>query len=316
MQFDERNLDFVDLDQLTVSGDGGSRETTIAYSSCRLLTFKNYGKPFVVFERCPLENPRFENCHLERFRFIDSSMSRPVFRNVRLSRCVLERSMMAEANFDKCDLVELKVSVPKRASAEGLVDFYKRMRVAFQSQGERGEAAHFYYEERFQQLRGHAFPLIPRIPGLPGLAYSGTFVSLCEMYERKQMKGQQIASLLAKNVLRILIMLVYPKFLFRFLREKAKVIPDLVDWLGWGFGERPARVFIWMALLVGSFALRYYVGTDPHLKGNLAESLSCSAFNFATIGCEYRDSLASVEGILGAVSLALMVAGFANRTRY
>jgi hypothetical protein len=82
--------------------------------------------------------------------------------------------MMAEASFDKCDFIELKVSVPKRTSAESLVDFYKRMRVAFQSQGERGEAAQFYYKERFQQLRGHAFPVIPRVPGLLGLAYSGS----------------------------------------------------------------------------------------------------------------------------------------------
>jgi hypothetical protein len=48
LQLDQRNLDFVDLDQLTVSGGGGSRETRIAYSSCRDLTFKNYSKPFVV----------------------------------------------------------------------------------------------------------------------------------------------------------------------------------------------------------------------------------------------------------------------------
>jgi len=62
-----------------VSGRGASWETTIAYSSCRHLTFKQYNKPFVVFEKCALESPRFENCHLERFQFIDSGMSRLSF---------------------------------------------------------------------------------------------------------------------------------------------------------------------------------------------------------------------------------------------
>lgn len=316
MCFDDRNLDFVDIDNLMVSGRGASRQTNIAYSSCRRLTLKNYDKPFVSFEKCPMEEPRFENCQLFGFKFIDSSMSRPVFRNARLSRFVLRRSMMSQANFDKCDLIDLTVSVPKRASAEGLANFYKRLRVAFQSQGERGEASRFYYEERFQQLRGHAFPLIPRNAGLPGLAYSGSLVSLYEHWERKQMDVKQISALLGRNVLRVLTIAIYPKFLLRFLREKFKVIPDTLDWLIWGFGERPSRVFYWMAFVIGSFAFRYYAGENEHLRGNVAESLSCSLYNFATIGCNHRGSFDSVEGILGAILLGTMVAGFSNRTRY
>jgi hypothetical protein len=316
MNFDNRNLDFVDLDHLKVSGGGTSWQTSVAYSSCRRILFTNYNKPFVSFEKCFLDEPRFENSHLERFEFIDCGLSRPVFQDTRLSRCDFRRSGVGQANFEKCDLIDLKVSPPKRSSAESLADFYKRLRVAFQSQGERGEASHFYYNERLQRLRGHVVPLIPRVPGLPGLAYSGPLITLYEQWQRGQMTLRYVVGLLAQNCVRVLKIMLYPPYFLKLLWEKLKVIPELFDWLVWGFGERPARVFAWMILAVGAFTLRYYLGTNEHLRGNLVASLSCSAYNFSTIGCDYRGRFDSMEAICGAVLLGIMVAGFSNRARY
>lgn len=316
MHLDSRNLDFVDLDHLTVSGGMNSWQTSIVYASCRGITFINCNKPFVAFEKCQLDEPRFVSCDLERFEFIDCGLSRPLFQNTRMSRCDFRRSGVGEANFEKCDLIDLKVSPPKRSSAASLADFYKRLRVAFQSQGERGEASRFYYKERLQRLRGHVVPLIPRVPGLPGLAYSGPLISLYEQWQRGQMTLQYVLGLLVKNCVRVLKMLLYPPYLFRFIREKMRVIPDVLDWLVWGFGERPARVFNWMALVIAIFTGKYYVRGGRPLEGDWLESLSCSAYNFATIGCNYRGRFDSVEGILGAILLGIMVAGFSNRTRY
>jgi len=316
MNFDNRNLDFVDLDHLIVSGGGTSWQTSIAYSSCRRIAFTKYKKPFVSFERCELDDPLFENCDLERFEFIDCRISRPVFRNTRMSRCDFRRSGVGQVNLENCDLIDLKVSAPKRSSAEGLADFYKRLRVAFQSQGERNQASHFYYRERLQHLRGHVVPLIPRVSGLPGLVYADPLISLYEEWRRGQRTLRGALGLVARNCGRVLKMLLYPPYLFRLIRAKLKVIPEMFDWLVWGFGERPARVFAWMVLAIGVFTLRYYFGMNPHLQGNLVASLSCSAYNFSTIGCDYRGRFDSIEAISGAVLLGIMVAGFSNRTRY
>jgi hypothetical protein len=103
----------------------------------------------------------------------------------------------------------------------------------------------------------------------------------------------------------------------RFLWLKAKVLPELVDYLLWGFGERPIRIFGWMALVVAAFTASYYSGVDPTMNGNLAEAFACSVKNFATVGCQHAGALdAAGEAIIGIVLLGMMVAGFSNRTRY
>jgi hypothetical protein len=304
------------LDSTTVSGSaetsGGGRKldhpSVVAWNLFTGMYFKAEGLPWAPSGLPP------GSCFIGISFF--RPLARPVFQDTRLSRCDFRRSGVGQANFEKCDLIDLKVSPPKRSSAESLADFYKRLRVAFQSQGERGEASHFYYNERLQRLRGHVVPLIPRVPGLPGLAYSGPLITLYEQWQRGQMTLRHVVGLLAQNCVRVLKMLLYPPYFLKVLWEKLKVIPELFDWLVWGFGERPARVFAWMILAVGAFTLRYYLGTNEHLRGNLVASLSCSAYNFSTIGCDYRGRFNSMEAICGAVLLGIMVAGFSNRARY
>jgi hypothetical protein len=127
---------------------------------------------------------------------------------------------------------------------------------------------------------------------------------------------QHVFGLLAKNCLCALKMLVWPPYLYRVVREKLRVIPDLIDWAVWGFGEKPARVFGWMVFTIGAFTLRYYFGPNQHLRGDLVASFSCAAYTFSTIGCDYRGRFDSLEAVCGAVLLGIMVAGFSNRTRY
>jgi hypothetical protein len=316
--FDQRNLDFVDLDFLTVVGEGRSWETEIAYASCRRLAFKKYSKPFVVFEKSPLEAPVFHSCHLERFKFVESGLSRPRFADVRMSRCELTRCLMWEPSFERCDFVDLKFTPPRRMRAEYLADGYRRLRVAFQSQGNRREASRFYFEERFQMMRALAFPIFPRgAQGLPGLVWADTFNTMYDHWLTRRISRKKIVALLARNVTVMLKILVYPPYSLRFLWLKAKVLPELVDYLLWGFGERPIRIFWWMALVIAAFTASYYSGDTPTMNGNLAEAFACSVKNFATVDCEHAGALdAAGEAIIGIILLGMMVAGFSNRTRY
>jgi len=117
------------------------------------------------------------------------------------------------------------------------------------------------------------------------------------------MDGKRIAELLGTNVLTLLKIAKSPRLVTVIVREKLKMASDLIDWLVWGFGERPGRVFWAMAVLIAAFAARYYTGTNDHLRGNWVEATACSLYNFATIGCDYRGRFDSVEGIIGAILL-------------
>jgi hypothetical protein len=130
------------------------------------------------------------------------------------------------------------------------------------------------------------------------------------------MDARRVLELIGKNVVTFTHILRSPKMLGIVVREKVKLASDILDWSVLGFGERPGRVFIWMAIVVGVFAVRYYIGQNPAVHGKWTDAVSCSLYNFATIGCEWRGRFDSVEGIIGAILLAIMVAGFSNRTRY
>ncbi len=74
--------------------------------------------------------------------------------------------------------------------------------------------------------------------------------------------------------------------------------------------KTPLTQWFWAAYL------RYYFGANQHLRGDVMASFSCAAYNFSTIGCDHRGRFDSLEAICGDVLLAIMVAGFSNRTKY
>jgi voltage-gated potassium channel Kch len=95
----------------------------------------------------------------------------------------------------------------------------------------------------------------------------------------------------------------------------------------WGYGERPGRVFAFALTLIGVFAIVYFVGHDRLANfPNSARALNALYFSvvtFTTLG--YGDILpadngmklvCALEAITGAFTMGMVVAGFANRSRY
>lgn len=316
--FDSRNLDFVCLDDLTITGrDGPTHSTKISYSSCNRLTFRGCEKAFIAFEKCDVGELIVDSSRIQDLHFKDCDLHGPIFRESRLLKTSFQNTVPQGVDFDDCELIQLTFTEPpKDLSPIGLSDVYKRLRVAFQSQGNRAEVSHYYYAERFQQLRSYFNPIIPLGKGFPQMGHGGRLSGLYDLWLQKKLNGKQCAQRLGMNLLCYTKTLLYPHLLCRFLWSKRKLIDDGMDWAIWGFGEKPGRVFLWMGLVISLFTARYYWGSIPALQGKLSESLYCSAFNFATIGCEYKSGFDSLEGILGATLLGIMVAGFGNRTRY
>jgi hypothetical protein len=312
-KFDERNLDFASLDDLVITGEGATHSTTIAYSSCNRMQFINCEKAFATFSGCHVEGLTLHNCQTQDFEFEDCTMSRPVFRKTRLFKTRFVRTAPGGVTFDACELSELRIIDPPKPLRGSLGEFYKRIRVAFQHQGNTREASQYYYEERRSRLRGHFSPFVPSGPPMPPVH---ALRDLRSQWERQKVSNAELLRRLGQNSLSVLKILLLPHLLARFLWAKRKIIPDTFDWALWGFGERPGRVFAWMACVIALFTIRNFWGINSVLSGQLASSFYCSVFNFATMGCDQKTGVDSIEGILGATLVGLMVAGFANRTRY
>jgi hypothetical protein len=66
-------------------------------------------------------------------------------------------------------------------------------------------------------------------------------------------RTKKIATLLARNVKIILKIFFYPQLFVSVPTPQGKVLPELVDYLLWGFGEKPIRIFVWMVVVIAAF---------------------------------------------------------------
>ena len=76
------------------------------------------------------------------------------------------------------------------------------------------------------------------------------------------------------------------KIFYDVVALRCKCIMDIVDWSVWGYGEKPARIFIWLGLAL-TIQLVWKIGIFE-----------------------------SVGSAVGIVLLGVLVAGFANKARY
>jgi hypothetical protein len=159
---DGRNLDFVDLDGLTIVGSGRSLWTNVTYSSCRGISLGQADKAFITFDRCHVERFSINGCRVQDIHFVDcASVSDIHFKDSRLNRCGFKRSAPGAMVIENCELLDFYFDPPTRMSPQAREDVYKRLRNAYQAKGHRREASKCYYLERLNELKGHVTPFIP-----------------------------------------------------------------------------------------------------------------------------------------------------------
>ena len=256
------------------------------------------------------------DCKVQDLHFVDCTLTGPRFKDSRLNRCGFRRSTPSGIVIENCELLDFYFEPPKRVAPEAREDVYKRLRVAFQRTGNRREASQCYYFERLNELKSHLLPLVPYDLVPVKRAVIHDYSDAYERWRIRNYSTKTVVRLLWNTLLWRLTAIVVPTYLIRLLSRKTRIVSHGLDWCVWGFGEKPGWVFRWMAVVLAAWTGRYYWGANVELQGQLWESLSCSAFNFATIGCTHKTSFDALEGILGATLVGVMVAGFANRTRY
>ena len=108
----------------------------------------------------------------------------------------------------------------------------------------------------------------------------------------------------------------FSKYFFKYL--KSRFLNVL-----WGYGERPARVFVFSSLLILIFAFGYYIHPFSVIetKFNFANSFYYSAITFIGYGGNIEQTngflkiISAIESLLGISFLGILISGFANNSK-
>ncbi|WP_211441952.1 ion channel [Collimonas humicola] len=325
-----RNLDFADLDHLTITGKYHSNyRVPINFSSCKKIQFLQARVAFFAFLHCYLEDLNCENSQFYDMSFIDCEAFKAKF-----SGCLLHKmtfsSTLIRPMLSNCELRDIQFQPASMHDPSGIADVYRLLRSAYQQGGQIQEAAEHYYLERTYRRKAlwepyYGYEYIEYFPKISKGMRSNAFNKGVERGIYMESQRREQARLYWKYLWTVW---TTPRSAWHALRFKMKWLCSWIDNAIWGYGERPLRIFGTAAVLIASYTGLYYVwgetlsvATDG--KVPLLECLYFSLVTFSTLG--YGDItpvqmpmklLCGSEAILGGFTMGLVVAGFSNKSRY
>lgn len=317
-----RNLDFVDLDGIVIRGDWhGSHATTINFSSCQNARLEKTSLHHITFVHCEMDHLTCNESRLQDFRFSNCGMGDLVLRGSTINGLALDNCRIWTPIIDGTDIQRFSY-VPGQYSKNHLeqADICRRLRSAFQSAGHRAESSQFYYEERCYERKAMWNPYSRNTNAFPPRSYNGTLNDLLSQARDRYFTPAEIRKYFFDIFWFHLRVWATPKYFIRAFRYKRKHFVSLLDFLIWGYGERPARVIgTSLAVIIMFTAIFYRFGEHK----DVWESVYYSVFTFTTLGygdvTRLNDALkaaSTIEVLLGIILLGLFVGTLANKSRY
>ncbi len=329
VQIGARNLDFTDLDFLTIEGQfHGSYLAPINFSSCRNFRINQTEVNFLRLYRCSLEDWECKESRLYDISFTECG----VF-GIKFLSCYLHKisfvSSLIRPTFSNCELREFSFLPSREFGASGVADVYRLLRGAYQQGGQTQEASEHYYLERTYRRKALFYPY-------------NDYPALCPPMSRG-IRPRDIPQFIEKGIVtetqRMEQIKAHRKFIFsiwttpRFARHalwfKAKWLASWIDNALWGYGERPLRIFSTATFVILTYAGLYAIWRDSlnvasnGVRYSLIDCLYFSLVTFSTLGYgditpkeQLMKLLCGSEAIMGAFIMGLVVAGFANKSRY
>jgi hypothetical protein len=321
-----RNLDFADLDYLVIKDKWhGPGAIEINFSSCRFMAFTETLLYHVEFRGCDLDRLQCVKSDLSNFKFIECMGNQPSFSDCRLSKVSFVRGAFLP-EFERCEMREI-VYKPGNANAPGAVsDEYRRLRIAAQGAGKRHEASQYYYRERKYERKALASPYAENPATFPG--YSGRMSDTVNRWWKGEIPPAKALRDLGRIALFHVALWVNPKMMPRALGYKLRYLASLFEEIVWGYGERPARIFMTAFTLIGVYATIYYffapeLTMEASLATHLVNSIYFSVITFTTVGfgdilpkTPHMKLICASEALFGCFTMGLVVAGFSNKSRY
>jgi hypothetical protein len=116
-----------------------------------------------------------------------------------------------------------------------------------------------------------------------------------------------------------------PRYSLLALKFKFRYLVSLMEALVWGYGERPSRIVSTAIVLLGAYSVAYsaLLNSGAGAGTSAIDCMYLSLVTFTTLG--YGDITPKTplmklacgsEAAIGAFVLGLVVAGFANKSRY
>ncbi len=315
----DRNLDFLDLDDLVFGEDVYSQsQSDISYSSIKRLLFEGASQHAYAFYKCWFEDTRIsDKSYVQDFQFADCDVG----------AWYAESSTIMNVGFDRCRVLpfvrdcDLKSKITFRPGAEQFDNgeqTYRLLRIAYQAKGMQKEASEYYYQEQVSHRKNsyaryrekEVIEILGRRPSRWGLPK--TFKGVARYYRLLMMWYMAVFSNWGK--------------LSFYIRLKFRWLVSWVDNVLWGYGERPGRIFACSLVTVLFYSTLYYLLSGDIVGQGVKSYLDCLYFSlitFTTLGygdiypsSELAKILCGSEALLGAFMIGLVVAGFSNRSRY
>jgi uncharacterized protein YjbI with pentapeptide repeats len=324
----KRNLDFANLDYLTISGTfHGSYQVDINFSSCRELLIRGAELAFITFYQCAMQKFTCSQSRLQDIRFEKVTIFDFRLRDSYVNGISFDKSIISP-NIENCDLRRVSFSPLRGAAPYQTATTYRLFRSAFQAKGQRQEASEAYFRERIYERKSDFHPYIENRKLFPPMFYNGRIRSVVDSWRDGKLQGQSLRQGILKALFSRLKLWSRPKYILRMLGFRIRWAISMFQYLIWGYGERPFRIFILALSSIAVYALLYHGSAWPnpdHVTKSLGwiDSFYFSTVTFTTLG--YGDivpktvvlkCLCASEAALGAFTIGLVVAGFSNKGRY
>jgi hypothetical protein len=319
-----RLLEFTCIDDL-VFGEGAISNSSFRlwYASARRLTIKE-DLAFVDGHATSLDGIQVEGSTLQDWTLSECLVA-GTFRASTLFRWRLTDTTFRPF-FDNTDFRECHFRHRAKTSVDltHAIEQYGTIKRALSSRGRYAEAGEYYYLEQCLLRKRLSSPLAYFAQDFPvKREFAGTWADIAATKARGQFSPQEARAVALKHAAYYVRVLVRPWLWPRVLKYWSKYVVSMASWLWWGYGERPARALAMSVTVMLLWAGGYCFWPGSATEKDTAASLYYSIVTFATLG--YGDIaqrgpairlFSAAEALIGAVSFGLMVAGFANKSRY
>lgn len=318
-----RNLDFVDIDALVISGEfHGSYALSVNFSSCRSLRLEHGMLHHVTFRNSVVSEFQCRKGTMQDFLFYKSDVNRFSCSQSTINGLTLIRSSFRGPLINQTEVQRFSYTPDLRYKRyKDEVDVYRRMRMVFQNIGRRSEAQHYYYLERCYERKTLWSPYLDNQQIFPKRSYYGRLATLLSQWKHGRIDTREAMRRSIGLVFFYTKIWTIPKFALRAIMFKAKYFNSLVSFLVWGYGLRFMRVIGFAFFSMTIFAL-VYLFTGP-TAGNYSNSIYLSMVTFTTLG--YGDIqpvgsavklICASEALLGVITVGLIIGSISKRVDY
>ncbi len=290
-----RHLDFVNISNLRLTNCINDTPIKLWFCSAVNMTIEGdfafvdgYNTSFYEVFNQKYQNLKLINGSFQRWSFNNCKV------NLSASNAILHRwdftgwdfnATISNTDIADCHFKSSSINYPIGYGRAR--DFHSHIKRLYSQIGKKKEASHHYYYEKNYERKSFLYAK----------------ANYQNQYHRNKGKG-------AKMVLRLtyLIKYIYSSFLN----------------LLWGYGERPARVFVISITSIFIFALCYcYLpSASPTTQYHFANALYYSLVTFTTLGYgdisqtnQYLRLLSGLEALLGMTFWGILIAGFTSNAK-